>query len=394
MESEAKDEGEDVEQGIRKVKESKVKVNDKNTDYLRPRIEPDEKTDADIKELFQNPQTRPEYNKHRRRKSKVLNQIISIFLPIEMHAPKQERVPTEMNDIFIRLSGKIRPIIAFMIVPSLGLLVSNLVSSFEFQEFWSYIVMFIPCAVSTFIYFSYLGPILGTILRGFLSGDIPSKFYNVVKERNLVWKKHSKEYFVRRGDENAIFEIEYIKNIIYVAIPILVILTFIYSIDLSDSEYLKAPIGFVETYFKPFLGNDFVFRAIILSVFYDIFLIIFMLEFLVPKEFRYYFAQACIRLMSRERDEIKRIHYLTLGLNSYNRYLRRNINLQFNDTKVYSGIFGGNSQRTIQKIASSFESDELKTLETLCETLQNKDELFVKQKIGQKVKDWATLLAE
>jgi S-adenosylmethionine:tRNA-ribosyltransferase-isomerase (queuine synthetase) len=122
-----------------------------------------------------------------------------------------------------------------------------------------------------------------------------------------------------------------------------------------------------------------------------------MLEFLVPKEFRYYFAQACIRLMSLERDDISKLHYLFLGLDSYNKYLRRNLNLQFNDTKVYSGILGEDSRETIQKIAWSFESDRLetdkwKTLEILCETLESKNNFFVKQKIGQNVKDWATLL--
>jgi hypothetical protein len=300
----------------------------------------------------------------------------------------------ETGGILAKFSGRTRPVLAFIIIPSVAIIISELVSLLFGNNFLSFLILGFAFLFSVFLYLPYLGPISRSFLGGFFAVEL--LLLLVFKSDSSAWDKYITTYFKKRGDENAIIEIEYIKKIIYIAIPILIILVSIYSInsmDLSKYNTLKPMIDYMNKYFKPLMKDNFFVRATAISSAYVTFLLFFMFEFFITKEFRFYFAHACIRLMVKQGDQIKKMHYLILGLNSYNRYLRRNLNLQFNDAKVYAGILGGNKEKITNDIADSFRSDKLKPLNILYETLADKNDFFVKQKIGQKVKDWGTLLA-
>ena len=73
-----------------------------------------------------------------------------------------------------------------------------------------------------------------------------------------MWEEHSIKYFQKRGDENAIIEIECITKIIYVAIPILIILVTIYSLDLLEYQSTREIISYINKNLVPLVGQDFV----------------------------------------------------------------------------------------------------------------------------------------
>jgi hypothetical protein len=55
--------------------------------------------------------------------------------------------------------------------------------------------------------------------------------------------------------------------------------------------------------------------------------------------FRLYFAKGCFSLIGEKTDEVEKMKYFVMGLNSYNLYLRRNVTLEINDLKkIFSQI--------------------------------------------------------
>jgi hypothetical protein len=85
---------------------------------------------------------------------------------------------------------------------------------------------------------------------------------------------------------------------------------------------------------------------------------------LIRKDFRFYFAKACIDISEEKKSEAERTRYLILALESYNRYLRRYLKLQFNNAKkIYSKV----------SYCSSFDRDYL--ILSMKKTFKTNDEL-------------------
>ena len=90
------------------------------------------------------------------------------------------------------------------------------------------------------------------------------------------------------------------------------------------------------------------------------------------KEFRFYFAKTSFRVISKKVDEVEKMRYVIKGLNSYNKYLRRNLGLQINDLKrIYSRIISDpalDKNHSIEKLFAAFENnDKLKLTQCLSE---------------------------
>lgn len=49
------------------------------------------------------------------------------------------------------------------------------------------------------------------------------------------------------------------------------------------------------------------------------------------RQFRFYFASACFSIMYRDEDYLKNMHYLVLGLSSYNKYINRYLGYRIGD---------------------------------------------------------------
>jgi hypothetical protein len=141
------------------------------------------------------------------------------------------------------------------------------------------------------------------------------------------------KYFVKRGFESAVSEFELVKKILYVAVPLLIFFTVI--------EFLK-PL------FEQFVSDEIVSMFTDNIIFYSArgFLFLTVLAGLLKmvfaisrKRFRLYFAKGCLSIAKNSNDEAEKMEYLIKGLNSYNSFLKRHINLEINEIKkIYSKI--------------------------------------------------------
>jgi hypothetical protein len=117
------------------------------------------------------------------------------------------------------------------------------------------------------------------------------------------------------------------------------------------------------------------------------------------KEFRFYFAKTSFRVISKEEDNVEKMRYVIRGLNSYNKYLRRNLGLQISDIKrIYSKIISDptlDKFTSIDKLSMAFEdNDKLKAVTCLSELLgvKDSDQFLTKEPIGKKLEGFVALL--
>ncbi len=194
------------------------------------------------------------------------------------------------------------------------------------------------------------------------------------------------KYFVKRGFESAVSEFELVKKILYIAVPLLIFFTVI--------EFLK-PL------FEQFVSDEIVSMFTDNIIFYSArgFLFLTVLAGLLKmvfaisrKRFRLYFAKGCLSIAKNSNDEAEKMEYLIKGLNSYNSFLKRHINLEINEIKkIYSKITilpAKEKIETVNKIIQSFESgDTLEPVRYLSSLKDVKTELFLTEEpLEQKIK--------
>jgi hypothetical protein len=242
-------------------------------------------------------------------------------------------------------SGKILPIIILVVLPAAAILLYGL----------SYFVGSVALAFSLFVMTILYAP-----YRAAYSTE---------------------EYFKRRGYENVISEYFVIKYILYFAIPMFLFLTII-----------SLRPGF-ERYFDAVLGSEIV--DVLRLLFFCIViagLTKTMLQ-VARKEFRLYFAVGCIRVLARREDEIDMMKYLIWGLNAYNAYLRRYLNLEINNLKkIYSKISSSPLTKRIRlrdSLDASFDHGKLSKYLSP----EEKEQLLVKESFPRKIKEAAAFMA-
>jgi hypothetical protein len=208
------------------------------------------------------------------------------------------------------------------------------------------------------------------------------------------------KYFKEMGYGNAVIEYELVKKILYIAVPTFLTLTVILpiitpAIELYSSIKLKTILE----------QSAFTLAKIysLLIVFSGLLKIILVL---IRKKFRLYFAKGCFLIMSNKKDEVENMNYFMKGLDSYNSYLRRNLQLQINDLKrIYSRIMTASPQEKkdlMVKISKPFIDDnlEIDALSPLRELqmeilklLQTpiSEQFLTKQPLFDKIKDLSVL---
>lgn len=201
----------------------------------------------------------------------------------------------------------------------------------------------------------------------------------------------AEKYFMERGYEAAVTEFNLVRRILYVAVPLLIFFTVI-------------------NFLQPFLENFFPARQFLLPitdsiVFYSargfVFLavlagILKMIFALSRKRFRLYYAKGCLSLIRKSKDEVEKMGYLIIGLNSYNSYLRRYLKLEIKDIKkIYSKLAtlpDKDKDAAIEKITECFDSGD--TLEPLRYLAQFKDAdsdvLLAEEPLHEKIKTQVT----
>jgi hypothetical protein len=139
------------------------------------------------------------------------------------------------------------------------------------------------------------------------------------------------KYFKERGFENAVIEFEFVKKIMYFAVPIFLILTFLPTIKEKIEYFTSQKLSLLE---------DRIFNLIaIYSLFISFSGLLKMVFVQLRKKFRLYFAKGCFILLSNTIDEVEKVYYFKKGLNSYNKYIQKNLHLSINNLdKIYSMI--------------------------------------------------------
>jgi hypothetical protein len=226
-------------------------------------------------------------------------------------------------------------------------------------------VVVLPSLALVFIYFAYaIHPVFFTI------------------------KKYSK----KNGNEKIVMEFEFVKKLLIIEIPLLVISIIVnlilpihFGINLVGT--LSEIIGYSGaqplSYF--FASASGAFMYAVLAVFLRI------VTLLGKKEFRFYYAKGCCEIISKGRDGVQNMNYLFLLLDSYNRYLRRNTSFHIKDiNKIYSLIMYADQEernKIMKSICDSLEGNRLglpRFLATIYKVPES--DLFVKESLLQKLK--------
>ena len=193
-------------------------------------------------------------------------------------------------------------------------------------------------------------------------------------------------YFEKRGYQIAINEYDYINKVLYIEVVLIIILTLL---------FYTLPPSMKEGYLSPLLGDGFYFLQATLII--TVYITFFTLSFSYgQRDFRFQFAKACMNVIENKKDEVNKIYYLMLGLDSYNKFLKRNIKLQFDDTMVCSKIISSSEKnQSLNLITASFkDNDKLKPVSCLSNIIKlpDKGQFLVKKPLKGKIKDAVTIL--
>jgi len=112
---------------------------------------------------------------------------------------------------------------------------------------------------------------------------------------------------------------------------------------------------------------------------------------LAKRDYRFYYAKASFSIISTKGEKRDKISYVVLALNSYNKYLKRNIKLQITNIKgIYSKILidpAIEQNETIISISKAVESnDKFEPLRYLLNSLdtQNSERFLIEESIWDK----------
>jgi hypothetical protein len=203
--------------------------------------------------------------------------------------------------------------------------------------------------------------------------------------------------------ESRIYGCEFIKKILTVAVILFFIL---FTLSIFNPEILDVPI---------------LYAAYLTSSIYIGFLVYWILRISLSKKFSFYFARACSEVISDKITETEKIAYLDKCLNSYNKYLRKNINLEMNDSsKILSKIiripsYQAQKANSTAKDISSPQDQDQKSISTITDNLleafknsnklspakylvtlmdlQNVDRFLMRPPAGQKIKELIAIVA-
>jgi hypothetical protein len=149
------------------------------------------------------------------------------------------------------------------------------------------------------------------------------------------------------------------------------------------------------------IGLQYVFTLATVQFIYSVIAVSLRVFTLVgKKEFRFYFAKGCCEIISkssRTEDDVHNIKYLFLILDSYNKYLRRNLKFEIRDiNKIYSLILYATEEeknKVINSVCDSLEANRFKLARLLSRIHKvPESELFVRLSLLQQLKAVGALL--
>lgn len=214
------------------------------------------------------------------------------------------------------------------------------------------------------------------------------------------------KYFKVAGYERAVIEYEFVKKILYFAVPLFIILTVLPYIDPLIRQF--SSITLVQTYREStFSVAQTVLLFVVLAG------IIKMVIAVLRKKFRLYFAKGCFEIAAKKKEDTDKMSYFIKGLEAYNAYLRRNLNVQIGDIKkIISKVLGLSHEKkftVVDAISDHFLKDtsEIYALEPLRwlqhyvvhgeievkDSDESLEELLTQQPTIDKIKDMSSFFA-
>lgn len=284
----------------------------------------------------------------------------------------------------------------------------------------SYYIILILIPIQTLLVFKYL---LYVPMKEYLKLSYsPKGFLNAYTHPFSYYSQYysyysPKRYFKSGGYEKPVIKYEYTKKVLYAEILLFIVLIIIYYAGyyyicpfvLLNNQNCMFPAHLKNefsnsTLTKELLENFIVFLHKIILMDFTLIIAIYPVLFAVSllsirKEFRFYFAHACMKVItdeviSEKKDVIEKTNYLIRGLNSYNIYLRRSIGFQIRDLKgLYSTIISHSpieKKGLIDFLSSAFEddNDKLKAVRYLSVLEKDEKRFLVKESLIGKIETW------
>jgi hypothetical protein len=203
---------------------------------------------------------------------------------------------------------------------------------------------------------------------------------------------NTEKYFKRRGYENIVVEFEFVKKLLFVGITILVILT------IDDQFFTYSHISnYLALHYLPLY--DFSFAVWVSSITVVTGALFRITTQIGKKEFRFYLAKAYCTIVLKKEDELDKMKYLFLFLDSYNKYLQRKIKFGIKSTnKIYSDLIHIDTSKKneiMKSMCECLDGNRLKLAKYLSTfyKVPETEQLFIKESLAQKLTRIGAFLA-
>jgi len=171
------------------------------------------------------------------------------------------------------------------------------------------------------------------------------------------------DHFRLSDDEITVSELQSIITIVYFEIIATAAIIFIYYVySWKSGDWL--PPWFFLLIISPFV-----------TTVYGTFVVLCRIYF--RNDFAFHFARKSMialdgLLREGSEGEVKRIQYLMIALKWYNKFIKRNLKLEFDSSKIYSSVLSRNDKKqTLDELVSSFEIDHKLEKQTLDELVSS-----------------------
>jgi hypothetical protein len=264
-----------------------------------------------------------------------------------------------------------------------------------------FILVFLPLSISIVAltqkvpYFVFAG--LAYLVISIVYGFYPIR-YNAIR------------YFKDREPQNAVAEYEFVKRIVYIEIPIVVVIAAITILVVPNYEanpltntfsalsnnLIMDPQTILETLKNPHWGIFAPINTFSYSVTGGIIWLTIQTR---KKYFDFYLAKAYFQIIDKKEDPTNKVSCLIRGIKSYDSYLRKSLDLQINTDEIFSRIIGNvsiDTDKTIKEISEFFNDDynKLKPIKCISNILKIKEteKILNEESLEKKLGDRATLL--
>ncbi len=209
----------------------------------------------------------------------------------------------------------------------------------------------------------------------------------------------SKKLFRKKGDLNVVIEYEYIRKIFYVSLAVSIISMILFYTFLQKG-YSETLNNLKDQYSLSLalLVGAVVYLLIVILPAISTFILIKLLLLHARKQFRFYYAKACFKILNETKSETDKAEYLHLGLDWYNKFVKRVTKSGIDIETIYSKLIS-NSQLSnnilLDTITDSFHSgDELKPMRHMLALLScwKEGATLVKESLKTRIRESSDLL--